>query len=201
MLQVQVLQVRDCIPCCKLHAAPVEGSMRSGRHVGCSTPLQASSCTGCVTALLHSTSLQATRCSWLCDCKQPRHKHAAKYLCALPSVLGARCFRAPVSRSRRPWYPRVLGASVPRELHASEFRRLEAFQALCSGAHVATLPQSLGTSVLRHPRCLERYTPRRFDASKPFELHASVPSVALVPRRSTTLVPRHPRYLEGYTPS
>ncbi|MGH0173357.1 UNVERIFIED_CONTAM: hypothetical protein FKN15_064662 [Acipenser sinensis] len=128
--------VRDCT------TAPVEGSTQSGRHLGCSTPLQ------------------ALRYFWL-----PRHRHAVQYLGALLSVLGASAPLCLGLNTRS-----TLGSSVPQSLN------------------------SLGTSVLRHRRCLESYTPWLFDTSRPFEPCASAPSVASCPDTP------QPGCLKGYTP-
>ncbi|MGH0121638.1 UNVERIFIED_CONTAM: hypothetical protein FKN15_053401 [Acipenser sinensis] len=56
---------------------------------------------------------------------------------------------------------------------------------------------SLGTSVSRHPQCLEYSTPRRFDALEAFDL-GGLGAPAL--HSLGTSVPRHPWYLEDHTP-
>ncbi|MGH0125216.1 UNVERIFIED_CONTAM: hypothetical protein FKN15_048901 [Acipenser sinensis] len=53
---------------------------------------------------------------------------------------------------------------------------------------------SLGALVLRHPRCLESYTPRHIDTSSPFEPCAAAP---LMPHSPML---QHPRCLESYKP-
>ncbi|MGH0133281.1 UNVERIFIED_CONTAM: hypothetical protein FKN15_039738 [Acipenser sinensis] len=81
-------------------------------------------------------------------------------------------------------------SSAPQEQHTSTLRRHEAFRALCSSTIGATLLQSLGTSVLRYPRCFKSYTPRHFDASKPFEPCVVAPLVSRCSRASVSLVPQ-----------
>ncbi|MGH0140908.1 UNVERIFIED_CONTAM: hypothetical protein FKN15_073029 [Acipenser sinensis] len=142
-------------------------------------------CTAAV-CRLRSTPLQAMRCSWLCDSPDTDTQPSALVLCPLYLVLGAlapqcvglnahgtlgtsvlrrpdalkprchRCSSASLHRWLRASVLHSLSVSaslVPRELHA--------FRTLCSGAFGATLPQSLGTSVLQHLQCLEDSMPRR----------------------------------------
>ncbi|MGH0183675.1 UNVERIFIED_CONTAM: hypothetical protein FKN15_012753 [Acipenser sinensis] len=109
------------------------------------------------------------RCSWLCDCKQPRHRHASLYLGALPSVLGARCFSTP--GASEPRHPRRLESYTPRHFDASRpfkpcaaaplvprcprdsvprcFGILGTSRATCTGA---SMPRSLSSPALRCPR-------------------------------------------------
>ncbi|MGH0126073.1 UNVERIFIED_CONTAM: hypothetical protein FKN15_016288 [Acipenser sinensis] len=114
------------LPLCKLRAAPVEGSTRSRRHLGCFTPLQASRCTSCVTALQLSAGYAPHRCK----------------LCA---VLGCVTASSPDTNTQSSDCPRylVLGASAPpclglnahgtlrssvtQSLDASVLRRLESY--------------------------------------------------------------------------
>ncbi|MGH0147322.1 UNVERIFIED_CONTAM: hypothetical protein FKN15_018720 [Acipenser sinensis] len=133
----------NALPCCKLRAALVEGFTRSGRYLGCSTPLQALRCTGCVTALQLSADYAPHRCKLhavpgcvTVSSPDTDTQPSTLVLCPWYLVLGTSappCLGLDTHGTLGSLVPQSLdslsasASSAPRELHASVLRRIEAF--------------------------------------------------------------------------
>ncbi|MGH0125540.1 UNVERIFIED_CONTAM: hypothetical protein FKN15_043008 [Acipenser sinensis] len=199
------------LPRCKLCAAPVEGSMRSGLHLGCSTPLQASRCTGCVSALQLSASYTPHRCK-LCavpgcviaSSPDTDMQPSSLVLCPQYLVLGASAPPGLGLDARVLSGPRCLTASIPQPFDA--LGGLGAPARHSFGASTPPTPRGLYASVLQHlevfvvlcpstletfgapgaqhPRCLDSALrrPRRFTSTlNPLFFLVSLCYTALTP--------------------